>query len=399
MTSICIISRALPVHRLGGLEFHARDLAHGLAKRGITVHLVTTAGGAAENFETGPDSGTVAVHEVAGSVEGDYSISFFRGLPIVLRRIVSSFAPQVIIAIDMAGFFLEPSFRGVRVYPLIHGTMTSEVPLDRRYWPYVGITDKLRFLWRHKARFVLMPVFKRMISRAPGVITDSDFTRQELERIADGASARIVVCELGIDVKRYPEPTIERVAAYCRGDALRVCMLGRLQKIKGIEQALRAIEMLAARGVNVRLSVAGTGDYAAEAKRWVASRDLGACITFVGRVEPEDFGNFLVGHHLFLFPDLTQPAFGLVSVEAMRYGLPVVAARVGAVPEVVADGCGWLYDAWDYAQMADMLEMISNNPDELALKAKATLTCWKTFTAEMMVERFLVALSQLNASS
>jgi len=401
MGRLLFVLRALPVHRLGGLELHARDLLVQLTLRGWQVDVLTTAGGADQDF--GDAAEAITVTEVPGSIRGDYSLGFFRRVQPLVQQLCAERSYEAVVAVDLAALALRASSIKPSLYLLIHGTMTSEVPLDWRYWAHISWLDRLRTLWRYKARLALIPLFRWRLRGADGVIVDSEFTRRELIRIMAGrgvASAgdqqvlqfadRVTVVPLGIDKSRYLAPVPSRpTTSSC---PLRICMLGRLQKIKGIEIALEAAQILAERGRDFELSVGGTGNFQDAAKRQIIERGLQGRVKLCGRIEPADLPAFFADHSVFLFPDLTQPAFGLVAVEAMYYGLPVVAARVGAVPEVVGESCGWLYDAWSARELAALLERLAGKPEEITQKAAAAKLEAESFTADQMTQRFLTAL-------
>src|SRR5690606_3741525 len=139
--NICFVSRALPVHRLGGLEHHLRDLALALGGRGHRVHILTTSGGATDAI-AGEMPNAVRVSELPGTRPGDYSIRFFREMSGALKDLNQRENFDVIIPIEFAGLFLPQREGDVPVVPLIHGTMTTETPLHPRYWQRLSLAEK-----------------------------------------------------------------------------------------------------------------------------------------------------------------------------------------------------------------------------------------------------------------
>lgn len=136
------------------------------------------------------------------------------------------------------------------------------------------------------------------------------------------------------------------------GEAIRLLSVGRLEEQKGFDIAIQAMEPVA-RASNARLLIAGDG----EQRRLLADR-----VTDLGLTDRVSLlGNRSDVHELMLNADiLIHPArwegFGLVLLEAMRAGLPVVATKIGAIPEVVADGVTGLL-------------VPPNDPDKLAAAA------------------------------
>lgn len=380
--SIGIITRALPVHRLGGLEHHVRDLAAGFAARGHRVSLITTRGGGADPL--GQTDG-ITIHEIVGTDPGDYSVTFFRQAGRIAAELACSNPLDVLIPIDMAGMFIEPRRFPVPVIPWIHGTMTSEVSLDHRYFPHLTLMEKLGALWQYKSRLALWYPFRRMIRRNSTVIVDSEFTRNELLRQSASSSGRIHVVPLGIDTDRYPGPLPSSAPP---GSApLRIALIGRMQRHKGLSTALQAARQLRDRAVSFHMTLGGSGEYLPAARQFIQQHNLHDHVSAPGRIPPEELASYFSAHNLFLFPDWTQPAFGLVALEAMHYRLPIIAARVGAVPEVVTPEVGWLYPPRDATALADLIQRISRQPDMLQQKVEAASVRLSQFTLPAMIQR------------
>ena len=408
---LCFISRALPIHRLGGLELHLRDLAVALASRGHDVTIITTAGGSQDAIAKAPPaagSPGIGIREIPGSAPGDYSVAFFRHLPVALQQVLKGDQCDCVIPVDLAGLFLPAKINGVAVVPLVHGTLRTEVPLDSRYWAHLKTAEKLRTAWRYKSRLALQVSFERMIRRAPALLVDSEFTRRELalnntagrlENSRPESLRQIItkthVVPLGIDPVRYPAHAGGSKPSEGESWPLRICLLGRLQKIKGLEVAIRAAGQLALRGVHFQMNIGGSGDFSDNARQLVKELSLESQVQLCGRIEPDELGNFFGHHDLFLFPDLTQPAFGLVAVEAMLYGLPVVAARSGAIPEVVSADVGWLYDPWDVSALAALLTQLAADRSLLVEKSVSCAERVRFYTADRMAARTELALEQI----
>jgi glycosyltransferase involved in cell wall biosynthesis len=110
-----------------------------------------------------------------------------------------------------------------------------------------------------------------------------------------------------------------------------VCYLGRFTAGKG---PLRAVE--AAQALGLRLRLAGPADDYYH--RYVAPLVDGRRVEYVGFVSGRERDQFLGGARALLYPLEDPEPFGLVQVEAMMCGTPVVATRLGAVPEIIDDG-------------------------------------------------------------
>lgn len=389
---VCLIVRALPLHRLGGLEFHTHDLANELAATGHEVTVLTSRAPAGRGIP-GPAANYDVVHLDEGR-PGDYTLPYFRRCEAALHRLENSRAFDVVHAQEFSGLFLRPSRAPFVV--TVHGTMYTEVPLDRRYWRRLSWRARLRAAWQYKTRLALHPAFRRMLPRVDRIIVDSEFTRCELLLMTPALDAAIHVVPPGVDPSRYGGT--QAAKARQPGEPLRIALLGRVQEMKGLGVAVVAAGILASRGVSFQMRIGGSGPYTLELQRRITAMGLAGRVRLDGPVAHDAVPQFLAGADVFLFPDKTQPAFGLVAVEAMMCGLPVIGARSGAIPETVNEDTGWLYDAWSPADLARAIEWIDNHPAELEAKALRSRKRGESFTARRMAEETTAVYEAAGAS-
>jgi glycogen synthase len=180
------------------------------------------------------------------------------------------------------------------------------------------------------------------LEMADAVITVSEGTRVDVERLFNIAPERLRVIHNGIDPSEY-KPVND--PARLRGlgidpDRPYVLFVGRIARQKGIIHLVRAIPHLA-RDLQVVLCAGApdTPEIAAEMRsaveEVVAKRDGVIWIEKMVDVPTK----VLLYSHAFAFccPSIYEP-FGIINLEAMACGTPVVAAKVGGIPEVVVDG-------------------------------------------------------------
>jgi glycosyltransferase involved in cell wall biosynthesis len=119
------------------------------------------------------------------------------------------------------------------------------------------------------------------------------------------------------------------------GPVKRLLAVGRLEPQKGYEVLIEAVAQARAAGADVELQIAGEGSQRPLLERRITEEDLGAHVILLG--QRRDVGDLMLAADAFVHSARWE-GFGLVLLEAMRAGLPIVSTAVGAIPEVVADG-------------------------------------------------------------
>jgi len=100
--------------------------------------------------------------------------------------------------------------------------------------------------------------------------------------------------------------------------------------------------------------------------------------------------------HSFLYHPAPAEPFGLILIEALAQGLPVVAIRGGAAPEIVVKGCGLLTEPNDYPTAVDFFHRLAANPKLYARYAKAAYEQAKFFSLETMRRKIYQLYAELN---
>jgi glycosyltransferase involved in cell wall biosynthesis len=221
-------------------------------------------------------------------------------------------------------------------------------------------------LWMGPHHRLLERVTARLSDR---VLTCSEAVRRFAIERHGLPAGRVVTLANAIDVEAIPSGPEARARA--RGllgagpEERLVGTLGRLHEPKkGLKSFLSAAARVAAADPRVRFVLIGDGPSRADLMRFAASLGLGERVRFEG--ERADAANLLAGLDLLVQPSLWE-GFGLSALEAMAAGLPVVASRVGGVPEVVRDGLdGLLVPAGDPVRLAAAMTAILGDPDRAA---------------------------------
>jgi glycosyltransferase involved in cell wall biosynthesis len=155
----------------------------------------------------------------------------------------------------------------------------------------------------------------------------------------------------GIDLTRF-RPAEQRgphIAAVCH-----------MIPEKGVAILLQALALLKRRGHELPCQLAGTGPRLAEYQGYVRSHDLSS-VSFLG--SRDDVPEILRTAQVTIVPSLWEEAFGLAAAESLAAGVPVIASRIGALPEIIDDGAnGLLVPAGDCEALANALLTLFSDP-------------------------------------
>ncbi|MDD5725928.1 MAG: glycosyltransferase [Patescibacteria group bacterium] len=156
---------------------------------------------------------------------------------------------------------------------------------------------------------------------------------------------------------------------------VRLICVSRLAQWKRIDLLIRALQGM----TGVVLEIIGDGGYRQELKRLVRDLKLESIVTFRGYVKNGDLKNFLQVSDVFVLPS-NADSFGIVFLEAMACGLPVIGCRAGGVPEVIADGqTGLLVQPNDLDSLRSAIKSLVDNMELRAKMGNAGLQRAKDF--------------------
>ena len=172
-----------------------------------------------------------------------------------------------------------------------------------------------------------------------------------------------------------------------------VLFFGRLGRGKGVFDLLDAIAGLRASMPEVRLVCAGDGDREAVAKRAV-QLGIGDAVSFTGWIGPSKKQLLLRSAAVFVLPSYAE-GLPMSLLEAMAAGLPIVAAEVGGIPDVVTDGVnGFLFTPGDTAVLERLLCRLMHDPE---LSRRIASAARETVRLRFGADRVIAQLEEIYA--
>jgi Glycosyltransferase len=314
----------------GGVSEHIHSLSKYLRKRGHEVWVLTTSyGNGDENFKE-------YVHRI-----GRVLI-----LPLNKSQITLTFDP--ILPLKVWKFLRERSFDVVHT----HGPLAPNLPgWATLLSPYPVVstfhTSFVGFNWYKVARVFLMPVWKKIRVAIAVSKTAKDI-------MVPYFKGNYEIIPNGVDTERFkPEGEKHRIYSEIKGKT--ILFVGRLEPRKGPDLLLRAFvsRWMDFEKENVHLIFAGEGPLKEMLKSMVPE-NLKGRIHFLGMVPFEELPKLYRGADVYTSPAIGGETFGLVLIEAMASGVPVVAGYNEGYINVIEDGENGLLskvkDPNDYAE-------------------------------------------------
>ena len=173
--------------------------------------------------------------------------------------------------------------------------------------------------------------------------------------------------------------------------------LGRFVHKKGFDVLLNAAAHAAAQGAPFRLEIGGDGPERDSLKVLAKRLGIGDRVSFCGWID--DVAAFLSEADLFVLPSRIEP-FGIVVLEAMACGVPIVATRVSGPLEILDEHTALLVPSDDPVALAEAVTAAFAAPDAAKTHADAALALFNASYAEaVVVERYLDACRRLAAGS
>ncbi len=236
--------------------------------------------------------------------------------------------------------------------PII-GTFDTPISDYVFYLPLIGRLNPARQFMSDLARKYTIWFYNHCdLVTAPSAITKKQL-------IAMGVKKPIEVLSNGVDVSLYsPEKRNENFR--CRlcpdGEPL-IIHVGRITREKNVLILLKAAKILAEEGEKFRLMVAGRGPALDELKVYSRENGLEDVVLFAGFVPDQELPKYYASSDFFVTASPVETQ-GIVILEAMASGLPVIGADAGAIPELVKRENGFLFNAENPKMLAEKIRIL-----------------------------------------
>ena len=351
---VCPYSLGTP----GGVQNHVRDLAEALLARGHQVSVL-----APLDDDKAPPYVVSAGHAVGVPYNGS------------VARV--TFGPRT--AARVRSWLADGDFDVVHVHEPTTPS-ASIIALWAGDGPFVATfhTWQVRSRAMSAAAGLLRPALEKIDAR---IAVSENARSMMVQHIGSEA----VVIPNGLYTSRFAG----RIRPEWQGSDGTISFLGRMDEPrKGLGVLISAVPRLVAERPGLKVLVAGTGQ-ADEARRSlpVACRDN---VLFLGAIDDEARADMLAGSDVYVAPHLGGESFGIVLLEAMAAGAPVLASDLAAFWQVLDGGrLGELFEAGNATALADQALRLLGSPDERDKLRAAGLTAVQRYDWEALIDEIL----------
>lgn len=325
-------------------------------------------------FTSGDDSRTERVRSLAAKNIGINSSSFSG----YLYRAASTFLP-----VPYSFFFGRKSdvthFFNYIVPPFVSGKKVVTV----HDMVYKAFPDTVR----GRTKFMLNMGLKRSMRRADIIVTDSEFSKEEILKYFPRHKRKIRVVPCGVDLERFKPCTdserISKVKSSLGIEGDYFLYVGTIEPRKNLRRLIAAYAAFVKKvGENSPKLVLAGGKGWLDGEIYASVRKLGleGKILFTEYVPAGDMTPLMCGALAFVFPSLYE-GFGMPPLEAMACGAPVLTTNAASLPEVVGD-CAVICDAYSVKSIAQGLYRLYSDKDLRAQLSRKGIERAKDFTWE-----------------
>ncbi|HCW76307.1 MAG TPA: hypothetical protein DHU63_07195 [Candidatus Marinimicrobia bacterium] len=323
-----------------GLGAYATSLAKGLVERGIDVVVIAPVGAQRINgvdwIEVEP-------------ARWDFTHGNWLSLSYAFARALKTLDADIIHFTDAREAF---AYHGK--IPAV-GTLHDDYFARHRWWPWYYRRDYVDWIQRWAYYSIVTLLERKAFRKLTALTANSNATAQTISKRYHIAIDKITTIYLGLDLT--PQPVDEELERERLENPKLLFVGGNMQR-KGLPLVLRALKQLLPSFPNLRLQILGKNQNLGKMQHLAQKLEIQEHVDFLGWVPPDRVNDYFRRAAVFVMPSLME-GFGLVFLEAMAAGLPVIGGNVGGTRELIEDGVnGFLVEPLDERALAKKIKII-----------------------------------------
>lgn len=373
-----IISLVYPFPDQGfypGIERHVYLLSTALEKKGLEVHIFTTFWNGNKVYE---ENNGIHIHrfketkKVFGKIGCLFDFHVFSFCNSISN---SELLKQCDVIITLTALSNIKKLKKINNKPILsffHHADKIQRPVELLYIPFSNYIER------------------KCHTQSDLTITPSSSSAKVLENKYGISNKKIKVIPHGLDLDTITSK-FERI------DNLRdikLLYVGPIIPRKGISYLIKGMAIVKDKYPNVKLFIIGKGGHRKKYEKLSRNYGLEENIIFTGFVSDDTLKNYYKGCDVFVFPSLNE-GFGQVLIEAMSFGMAIVAANSSSIPEIIGDS-GILVKPKDHNSLAEaIIHLIDDKKHRDALGKKAYQRVLENYSSEKIVDEYIKLFNNL----
>ena len=384
---------------IGGPSLQTKQIAQGLIAQGVTVQVVTYGDPARSGFFEG-----MPVTFVDASPQRHWVGKLWRNVRVFrdLNRIICQMQPSVIHMQTAAGnlaLMTGIAARWHRIPSLLKYTadLVAQKATLEDFAPIQG--------WLHRFRYWVdqssKAGFQRLLFQLyQGIWATTPTFQARLQQHYRVVPEKCCFLPNFIDLQPFAAVAQRRIEiATIAKPELELLTVARLFPVKGLDVYLRALTQLHDLPIRARIVGSGAAEYQHYLQTLAAELGLGDRVVFTGAIEPEQVAAAYATADMFVLPSRHEP-FGIVLIEAMAAGLPIVATQVDGIPYVVEAGrSALLVPPGDADRLAIAIRTLATSADQRQALAVAGRERAQVFALEQGLQNLMAIYQSLGQTS
>jgi len=362
---ILFLSHLYPPYYIGGHEIHCKDVADGLSQKGHEVFVLTSKYGVyneiLENrvlrvlyfYSIGKTTGFRRRYsEIKVAVLG--RLNYF-----ITRQIIRQINPDIVYAEEISN---------ISMYPL-KAIQNQGIPIVHHLGIHTFVDLTKECILRPNP---IKNLYKRIIHGFNGIknfdfnhiITLSEALKKQHIEVGF-PECNISVIPPGI-FSELIKDEFKKFTDFSKKE-IKLLYVGRINQEKGVHISIEAVGYLVKNltTINVVLYIIGDGNekYIDKLQSLISKLKIKKNVRFCGKLPREKVMNEYSKYDILLVPSIWEEPFGIIIIEAMSQGLPVIATSVGGIPEIIKNGeTGLLVPPNNPVKMTEAVKKLIDNP-------------------------------------
>ncbi len=398
---------ALGGKETGGMNVYVRELCRQLGRRGVLVDIYTRQQDPEAPYVKEIWPGVRIIHLPAGPIRPYPKGEVYNHLPEFVARL------RHFVAEDGAVYDLIHSHYWLSGWVARELARDWDVPIVHMFHTLGRMKDAVARTVAEREVDVREEVEQEIMCFADHIVAATPLDKEQMLGLYEADAAKISVIPCGVDLDMFHPIPRQEAKAYLGGpiaDRKMILFVGRLDPVKGLDTLLEAICELAHRSHDAARHVClavigGDAESASEAMNNAdclddlkARFDLSDLVVFLGSRAQDTLAYYYSAAEACVMPSRYE-SFGMVALEAMACGTPVIASRVGGLMFTVQDGVtGFLVPEGDAKALAAKLELILANPALRDRLGQQALVAARSFTWESVAERVVALYDRVLAA-